>query len=470
MKKVILLDPLSYLNNSFGHSHFVRDWSGSRLPADVYLPPLDLMFAAAYLRQHGYLVKIIEASAKHMAHAKVAKIVEQENPDFVLIPTVSFDMESDKRLAYLIRESSPKVKLIFSGPLVTFDPAGVLLDKTADFVIIGELEMPLLDIVKGNCAENVAYLDNQGAVIIGRRSLLDLNELPLPARDLIDNQIYNYAVFNKRNPITAMILSRGCPHSRCEFCHTNLYTLGQIRYRNLQAITDEIQELVFKYKIGEVFFRDQCFTANRELILKLCDFLISNKINLVWRAETRVDLVDKELLALMNRAGCYQLSFGFESSSQTSLDLNNKGIRLEQSRQAAQLAKQAGIEVVGLFLYGMLGDTKESMAGLVNFALGLNVDYANFEPIHFMPGTPVYEKMVKGRESIFFTKEVLKIHVKNAYLKFYFRPAFMYKHLVRIIRSGSFRQIQVALKVVLSAFLFFLSLDSSSFGMSSRKK
>ncbi|MFA6357360.1 MAG: radical SAM protein [Candidatus Omnitrophota bacterium] len=469
-KKIVLLDPLTYLNGSFRHYHFVRDWSGARLPADVYLAPLDLMYAAAYLRQHGHQVKVIEASAKHLPHAKLVEIVKQENPDFVLIPSVNFGIESDKYLACLIRKVLPKVKIIFSGALVTYDPSNVLLDHSADFVAIGELELPLLKILNGDYTENIAYLDSQGSVNIAKRRLLDLDELPLPARDLIDNQAYKFAIFNRKNPITAMTISRGCPYGKCEFCHTNLYTLGQIRYRNFDAITAEILEVAFKYKIGEISFRDQVFTANREFVFKLCNFLISHKINIAWRAETRVDLVDSELLALMRKAGCYQLSFGFESCSQKSLDLNNKGIKLEQSRQAALLARQAGIEVVGLFLYGMPGDTKKSMNGLVKFALDLKVDYANFEAVYFMPGSPVYEKMLKGINPDFFSKKTLKTYVRNAYTRFYLHPAFIYKHLLKIFKSGSFSQAKVALRVAGEAFLFFLSLNSSPFGIFNKRK
>lgn len=469
MKNIVLLDPLTYLNGSPGHYHFVRDWSGARLPADVCLAPLDLICAASYLRRHGYRVKIIEASLKHIRHPELVKFLKRDNPDFVLIPSVSFGIESDKHLSSLIRKSLPGTKIIFSGPLATYDPGGVLFDGSADFVALGELEIPLLNILRAGGGDNVACLDAKGNLVAGKRSLLDLGELPLPARDLIDNRAYNYAVFNRKNPVTAMALSRGCPHSKCEFCHTNLYTLGEMRYRNFDAITEELREVAFKYEIGEIFFRDQAFTANRELIFKLCEFLISRKINLSWRAETRVDLLDEKMLGLMRRAGCYQLSFGFESCSQRSLDFNNKGISLAQSKEASRLARQAGIEVVGLFLYGMPGDTKETLDRMVRFAMDLKVNYANFEAIYFMPGSPVYEKMLKSGRTEFFPKKLLKKYVRNAYAEFYLRPEFIYRNLVKMFKNGSFFHPGETLKILWQAFLFFLSLGFSPFGMFNKR-
>ncbi|MFA5198367.1 MAG: radical SAM protein [Candidatus Omnitrophota bacterium] len=469
-KNIVLLDPLTYLRGSPGHYHFVRDWSGARLPADVCLAPLDLICVAAYLRKHGHKVKIIEASIKHIHHPALVEMVKIENPDFVLIPSVSFGIESDKLLSSLIRASLPDTRVIFSGALVTYDPGGVLFDGSADFAILGELEIPLLNILEGKYGDNVAFLDGKRNLVKGERRLLDLKELPLPARDLIDNRAYNYAIFNRRNPITAMALSRGCPHSKCEFCHTNLYTLGRIRFRDLEAVAEEFREIAFKYKIGEIFFRDQAFTADREFVFKVCEFLISNRIGISWRAETRVDLVDKEMLRMMRRAGCYQLSFGFESCSQKSLDFNNKGISLEQSKEASRIARQAGIEVVGLFLYGMPGDTRETMGRLMNFALDLKVDYANFEAIYFMPGSPVYEKMLKSGQVEFFPRQLLKKYVKRAYAGFYLRPAFIYKNLIKMFKNGSFLRAGVTLKVLRGAFSFFLSLGFSPFGMFSKKK
>jgi anaerobic magnesium-protoporphyrin IX monomethyl ester cyclase len=466
--KIILVDTLGYANNLSRHTHFVKDWTGARLPADVCLPPLDFMYAAAYLRQYGCQVKIIEANIKHYPPAKVVDIIRNNLPHFVVIPYTIMGIEADKYLSVLIRKSLPATKIIFFGPLVTYDPAVVLLDNSADYVALGELELPLLNIIKGDYAENVAYKDEQGRVIIGKRRLLDLKELPIPARDIIDNQAYRYAVFNKRNPLTAMTISRGCPYSKCEFCHSNLYTLGQIRYRDFTSIIEEIKEIVFKYKISEIFFRDQAITANRDLISNICEYLIAHKIEILWRGETRVDLVDRDLLNLMHHAGCYQMSFGFESSSQKVLDKNNKGITPEQSRQAARLAKEAGIEVVGLFLYGMLGDTKESMEKQLSFALDLRVDYANFEAICFMPGAPGYENVIKTRPEIF-PQEVLRGYVKKAYARFYLRPSFIFKYVLRLFHAHSWSYFFLSIKLLLEAFLFFWRWDFPLFGVATQR-
>lgn len=451
MGKIILLDPLATGRGFSGHRHLLRDWTGLYNPGYICFPPLDLMYTAAFLRKYGHQVKIIEASVKHLSNKKVLEIIKIERPDFILLPSTFLSMDDDKHLSRVIRENMPDIKIIFSGPLVTYDPSLALNDGSADFVALGEYELPVLDIMRGSYAENIAYR-NGDKIISGDRKLIDLNELPLPARDLIDNQAYRFAIFNRFNPVTTMTISRGCPHSRCKFCHSNLYTLGRLRQRNISSIIEEIKEAVFKYKIGEIFFRDQAFTADRELVWEACEYLISNNINISWRCSTRVDLVDKELLALMQRSGCFQVSFGFESCSQDSLDIADKGITIEQSRQAADWAKKAGLEVVGFFIYGLPGDSDNSMRDLYGFALELEVDYAQFNKFDLNPGAFFYKKDKAGEINLPPAK-LIKKYVRNAYLKFYFRPVYLFKHLAKI---RSFADFKLSLKFALDTLSFFI--------------
>ena len=185
---------------------------------------------------------MIEANARHLYPKDVVKLLLEYRPDFILIPSTYFTLEADLSLCRLIRKSLPDVKIIFSGPLVTYDPSAALKDGLADFVALGELELPVLNIIKGNYSENIALRQGE-KIISGPRSLIDLKELPAPARELIDNQLYRYAIFNRKNPVTPMTISRGCPHSKCEFCNSNLYSLGQIRYRGLDSIAEELNEI-----------------------------------------------------------------------------------------------------------------------------------------------------------------------------------------------------------------------------------
>jgi anaerobic magnesium-protoporphyrin IX monomethyl ester cyclase len=451
MAKVVFLDPLGYADGSSRHRHFVRDWTGASLPGYIPFPPLDLMYAAAYLRKYGYDSEIIEANVKHFSEKQILMMVKEKEPDFIVLPTTFFTLNYDKHLASRIKADVKDIKIIFAGPSVTHAPEMVLSDNSADFVALGELELPVLNILQEDYSQNIAYR-HDGRVIRGARTLVDLKELPVPARDLIDNQAYRYAIFNKKNPVTAMTISRGCPHSKCEFCHSNIYTLKQQRYRDINSIASEIEEIVSKYRIGEIFFRDQTFTANRGLVIQICEFILSHNIDISWRIVTRADLLDKELLTLMYKAGCFQISFGFESPSQQALDMINKGFTVEQSRRAAKMAKEAGMEVVGLFIYGLPGESEESIKEIYKFALELGVDYANFNVIYPVAGTAFYEKYIAGGSRLL-PEKLLKKYVINANLKFNLRPRYFFKQLSKI---KSFSELRFLIRAGLNEVLFNL--------------
>lgn len=435
--RIIFIDPLGPGKLFIKHSHFRRDWSGGYMPGCLPLPPLDLMYAAAYLRNYGCDVEIVEASVKHWPPQKVVSYLKGAHPDFIFMVTAYNTIEYDKFIASLIKKQLPKTKVIFSGPLVTHDPSIVLSDDNIDFVALGEPELPLLNIMKGNKVENVAVKKN-GNIIYGERSVLDLAELPIPARDLINNSAYSCGSFNRKNPITVATISRGCYHSKCIFCPSNLFTLGKLRYRCFDSIIEELDEIAFEYNIGEIIFRDQTFTANTELVTKICEYIITHKLELAWRASTRVDLVDKKLLQLMKRAGCYQISYGFESNSQYSLDTCNKGTTIEQALQASRWTHDAGIEVVGLFLLGIPGDTIKTLKGLVKFVRELNIDCLQIHQPYFAPGTPMYETYGKNPSSLLPHNLVMR-HLFYTHIRFYLRPSYLWKQIKCIRKMSDFR-------------------------------
>ena len=452
MKKILLLDPVGFRVPSGRHFHPLRDWTGSYIIGDIPSPPMDLMYAAAYVRQKGHEVKIVEGNVNHWGEGEVSRIVRRESPDFVLIPSTYFSLSGDKHLAGSIKKAAPEVKIIFSGPPVTHDPAAVFNEGAADFVALGELELPLVDILEGKYEKNIAYREN-GKIVHTERALFDLNGLLPAARDLVNNASYRYAFFNKQNPVTVMAISRGCAHSKCGFCPSALYNSVQVRYRDFASVAGELEEIVMKYGIREVFFKDQTFTANRELVMSLCEYMISRDFRIFWRATTRVDMVDKELLSLMRRAGCYQVSFGFENSSQESLDKANKGITVEQSRKAALWSKESGLEVLGFFMFGLLGDTQKSMAEIYKFSRELNVDYAIFDMAYILPGTPYYEKL-KEDPSVFLSPDIIRRYAGSAFLRFNLRPGFMFKQVKRI---RSFSDLKFLAGVGLNAVKAYLS-------------
>lgn len=445
MLDILFLNPAVYFNKT-EKAHFERDWSGGEVPTSIIYPNLDLAYAAALLRQNGAKVDIIDANALCLSHNQVLKIIAQKKPSFVAIPSSWPSFPDDLRLAKMIKGSSSSVKIIISGPNVTAEPLPALDSGFIDYVVLGEIENPCLEIITNDINYNIAYKSNNNLIIKERRICDDLDAFPFPARDLLPNDKY-WAPFTRSNPFTMIFASRGCPH-KCIFCPSNIWYMNKLRFRSTGNILDEIREIIDKYNIRDIIFKDLSLTINKNFCFSLCEGIIARGFKINWRCFSCVDTVDKELLTIMNDAGCYQISYGIESGSQNILDMNKKRITISQITEAIRLTKETGIEAAGSFIFGLYGDTLETVKQTLRFALGLGLDYAQFQLAIPIPATEFYD-ICKKENFIFgeiygsrwndfktvsypwLANEALQAILKQAYREFYFRYPYIYSQIVK---------------------------------------
>jgi len=200
-----------------------------------------------------------------------------------------------------------------------------------------------------------------------------------------------------------------------------------------------------------VIFYDYSFTINKKRALKICDLMIEHGLDIKWQCETRVNLVDSELLLRMKEAGCYMIAYGIESGSDRVLGILKKGITVKKIEEAVSITKKAGIKIVGYFMLGIPGETKEEIEQTIKFAKSLSPDYAQFAVATAFPGTELYQ-MAKdadklnddwshsiyalgGKPTVSLSDvpiDTLDHYVKKAYRSFYFRPSYIFNKLRRI--------------------------------------
>lgn len=445
MLDILFLNPITYFNKN-EHSHFQRDWCGGEVLASIIYPNLDFAYAAALVRQNGIKADLLDANALHLTYSQILQVIEQKKPGFISIPSSWLSFPHDIELAKMINGRAPSVKIIISGPNVTADPVLALESGFIDYVILGEIEFPCLEIVKGDINYNIAYKLNDRVIIKERKLFDNLDSLPFPARDLMPNQKY-LSPFTKSNPFTMMFASRGCSH-QCIFCPAAIWYMNKVRFRSVGNIVREIDEIVNKYGIKDIIFKDLSLTINKKLCFDLCEEIIRKGHKINWRCFSCVDTIDKELLTVMKKAGCYQISYGIESGSQRVLDLNKKAITILQTKEAIRLTRAAGIEASGSFIFGLIGDTYQTVKETLNFAIGLNLDYVQFQLAVPMPATELYriceEKgylFKKLSESHWYdsktinypwlSNEILQDTLRKAYRKFYFRYPFIYSQIMK---------------------------------------
>jgi len=365
-------------------------------------PPFNLMSLAAVLEKEGIKVVIIDNTRLKLNSEKLSKLILSKNPSMIGFSLMSPNfLEAKENIDFL--RTKINVPIVCGGPLCTIDPKKVI-EENVDFVIRGEGEFSLLKLYK-------AYFGNKnfknikglvyklkGKVVFGPEpeSIKDLDSLPYPARNLINLNDY---MRNKTNyvpvePTDYIMTSRGCPFD-CNFCASVILCNRRYRYRGTQSVIAEMEMLKQKYGTKGLHFREDNFTASRARVIDLCNEMIKRKLGLKWQCESRVDLLDEELVKKMAEAGCTGMWFGIESGSQKILDLMNKKITLKQVDYAVNLCKKYKMKIGASFIVGYPGENKADIKKTFELAKRLKLDTVFFNQFRGFPGSNIYNKIVK---------------------------------------------------------------------------
>jgi anaerobic magnesium-protoporphyrin IX monomethyl ester cyclase len=264
-------------------------------------------------------------------------------------------------------------------------------------------------------------------------------------------------------PFAAMVTSRGCPY-RCAYCSKPVFG-SRFRARSPEHVVEEIVYLQDRFGVKEIAFYDDTFTLDKKRIHALAEGIIARKLKIAWTCETRVNLVDRELLTHMKRAGCYALAYGIESASPDIIDVLCKDTTIEQVEKAVKGSREAGLQVIGYFMLGSPGETPDTIRQTIEFAKKLKVDFAQFSITTPFPGTGLYDVYMQGRkeeiswesfvyagtdnpttpvfESDLLSREDLTYWTRRAYRDFYLRPSYLWQ---RLRKCTSVNEIKINIK------------------------
>jgi len=219
----------------------------------------------------------------------------------------------------------------------------------------------------------------------------DLDAFPFP-----DRQRFGWSRYGERMgdvPAIRVIGARGCPFA-CKYCCNRKLTHGRLQLRKPEAIAQEISDAKRHLGIGAVVFAMSVFTVNRSWTEEMCAKLAT--LGVRWKATTRVDLVDQELLRLMKKSGCVALGFGVESGSDRILEILGKGTTTDQARHAFAWAKQEQLPTFAMFMTHVPGETTESLEATKQFAEELAPPLGStFQRFSPLPGSEFYDELGK---------------------------------------------------------------------------
>tara|TARA_B100000315_G_C14549679_1_gene575101 strand:- start:497 stop:1933 length:1437 start_codon:yes stop_codon:yes gene_type:complete len=463
MKKIVFLNPPITAEERYGKLANIGN----------ALPPLGLTNLAAICIEKGYQVKIIDAEAVKLGYDETLREIIENNPDYLGITSTTIAIFNAAKIAKMVKEKLPHIKIIIGGPHLTALPEMTMQNFTDfDIGVIGEGDITIIELLQSlsnqkklNELKGIIYRDNDVLRKTEQRDLIrDLNSLPKPAYHLLPDLVKYYSAPShtlKRHPGTSMITSRGCP-SKCTFC-ANLFGT-KFRGYSAQYIIDIILWLMNDFGINEIDIVDDTFVVNKKRVKQICDLLINKNINLSWSCEAKVNFVNPEMLKIMKKSGCWQIAYGIETGSQKILDNISKGTSIKQARDAIKWTKQAGIQTRGFFMIGAPGETRETIRETIDFMKEIDLDDFHVTFFTPYPGTPIYNEISKhGKynedwkklnfwQPVFIppdlTREELIDFQKIIFRKFYFRPKIIKRYLLKLL-NPNLRE-----KVLLSFFIF----------------
>ena len=430
----------------FSHSYFLRFDPKQWATGHPYAP-LGTLYAAALMRESGYAVSLFDTMFAHQPDEIIPELANQE-PDFFVLYDDGFNYLTKMCLTNMREAAFRMIKLakekgctVIVSSSDSTDHYEQYLLKGADFILLGEAEITLLELVnkmeKGESdfinVQGLAFR-NQGAVIkTTRRNVLkELDTLPVPAWDIIDMNPYRQTWLKHAGYFSMnMTTTRGCPF-KCNWCAKPIYG-NRYNSRSPQNVINELKMLKEKFQFDHIWFCDDIFGLKPGWVHEFADLAEKEQIKFRFKIQARVDLMLHEnYIRDLARAGCDNSWMGAESGSQKILDAMDKGTKVEQIYAATALLKKHGIKPSFFIQFGYPGETKEDIKltirminELLPAEIGISVSYP-------LPGTPFHEKVkseLKDKTN-WTDSDELVLMFRNTY-----QPAF-YKQLHRYVHKS----------------------------------
>jgi len=359
-------------------------------------PPLGLAYLASSLLDYNKNLDIEIIDGFILSYDDYVKKLSELKADVIGVTSTTSLLGEAFKIPGMVKDKD--AIFIIGGPGVMSIPSIRLHECGYSIICYGEGERTIVELIRAmekglplKEIKGISFISKGEVIRTAPRELIEnLDDIPFPARHLLDMRTYTDAW--KKNMgvgFSPIISSRGCQFS-CRFCSKSIFG-NRIRFRSSQNIIEEMRELYDEYDVEQVFFEDDLFTQNRKRVLDFCDAMERELPGKKWGAMARVDTVDHETLSRMKQSGCIELAFGVESGSQAILELLKKGITVEQIKRTFKLANEIGI-VAGMFLIvGIPGETDNDMDLTKNLIAECRPKWINIFLLTPLPGTEIHE-------------------------------------------------------------------------------
>lgn len=360
--------------------------------------PLGLGYIASALRLAGHKVAILDINGSGLSQDRVIYAVKNMDFDLAGIGGLTPTYKYVKWLSSVIKKIKPRVPIVAGNMVSTAIPELLLKNTDVDIAVIDEGEETCKELAKmlweeKNLEEVDGIMfkrDSQIWRTRPRKRIENLDSLPFPAWDLFPIETYLKGAIHFDYGLRNMSMStvRGCPYG-CIYCSR---PFGRKVYaRSAKSMIDEIKELKKRYRVEYIGFADDLFLFNEERNLEFCDNMVKEGLDVKWGGSGRVNLVNEKLLTRMKKSGCICLAYGFESGSQKLLDIMQKNVTVKQAEEAIKMTRKCGIKVMGSFMFGLPGETPDTINETLGFIKKTRLPIYRFFYATPYPNTKLYE-------------------------------------------------------------------------------
>lgn len=416
-------------------------------------PSYGLLYLSSILKNIGHTTFYLDGNIHNID--TILNFIYEKQIDLVGVSTLSFNWEAAKKNIRVIKRRNPSVMLVIGGVNVTCRKSDCLKESPeTDIAVYGEAEESFPEVIRR--LENGITMHNVPGVIFRDNGVItenipavpvkDLDTIPYPDLSALGDDFKRFRpapMFYKNLPHASIFASRGCPF-KCTFCLSE----QKLRKRDPLKVVDEIEYYIKEFGIRSMTFYDETLTANKTWIKEICSEINNRKLRFYWSANVRADCVTPDIVKIMKGSGCWQMLFGVESGVQKNLITIQKGETVDQIRDAVNMVSREGVETLGMFMFGIPGETYEEGLETIKFACNLPLNYAIFTNITPYPGSKLYDQVkdepgFRGLDKLTtpvkinyvpasMTEDELRTLLKKAYRSFYYRPAYIAKRLAGI--------------------------------------
>lgn len=391
-KKVLLINPPQK------DQSIVRDMAGGfgfDGGNSIVLPPLDFAYMAATLIEKGYEAKILDSEASGYQNKDIHQIIKEYKPE-TIIATVSLP-SLYKDCSFIKGLYEHTSALLIAKTSIAYPPVlKEILEKSSTVLCIyGECDTNIDKIIEREDTKGTAYFKDGELIIEGNNFIANLDELPLPKRNLLPNDKYHYGRLGHK--ITTIQTSRGCPFPCSYYCSYPLVQGKKWRARSPEHVIREIEDIVYNHQIKKILFRDATFTLDKSRAEEICDLIIRKNFKIDWWCETRADCLDEKLMQKMKLSGCKGINIGVETGdTEVRIKQGKIGLTLEKLIVVRNKAYELGLDLHFLLMVGLPDETKKSIYETNTLICDLKPKSIGVSIITPRPGTPLYAEAKKN--------------------------------------------------------------------------